>query len=36
MQDSNCYSNVQIKRSEVQSVARVLCSKVGRATVEYI
>ena len=35
MQNSNCYLNLQIKQSNVQSVARGLCSKVGRAAVDF-
>ena len=34
MQHLNCYSNLQIKRRKVQNVARGLCRKVGRATVD--
>ena len=34
MQNSNCYLNLQIKQPKVQGVARGLCSKVGRATVD--
>ena len=34
MQHLNCYSNLQIKRRKVQNVARGLCQKVGRATVD--
>ena len=34
MQHLNSYSNLQIKRSKVQNVARGLCRKVGRATVD--